>query len=114
MAIDNDLLETFTFLLLETSQTHHLIHFVPLGVERLLNGLAVEQLVADLQDTIRVRFSHDQPSQELVFALQILSLQEVNPQDPLGGHAEEDIQGSSSKKKKKHLITLFGPQSSRC
>lgn len=52
-------------------------------MEALLDRLALEQLVADLQDAVRVGLALDQPSQKFILPLQILSLQEVNPQDPL-------------------------------
>lgn len=48
-------------------------------MKALLNRLAVEQLVADLQDAVGVRLALDQPSQKFILPLQILSLQEVNP-----------------------------------
>lgn len=72
----------------DTSQTCHLVNFVPLGMEALLDRLALEQLVADLQDAVRVGLALDQPAQKFILPLQILSLQEVNPQDPLWRHAE--------------------------
>ena len=52
-------------------------------MQALLHRLALEQLVADLQDTVRVRLALDQTAQKCVLPFQILSLQEVNPQDPL-------------------------------
>jgi len=45
-----------------------------------------QQLVADLDDPVRVRLALDQTPQELVFPQQVLGLQEVDPQDPLGRH----------------------------
>lgn len=48
-------------------------------MEGLLYGFAVEELVADLQDTVGVRLAFNQSSQKLILPFQILSLQEVNP-----------------------------------
>lgn len=64
-------------------QTRHLINLVPLGIEALLHHLAVEDLVADLQDAVRVGLALDQPAQKRVLPFQILGLQEVDPQDSL-------------------------------
>lgn len=69
----------------------HLVNFVPFGMEALFDRLALEQLGADLQDAVRVRFAFDQPSQKFIFPFQILSLQKVNPQDSLQRHAEHSV-----------------------
>lgn len=45
---------------------YHLINFIPLGMEALFNCFAVEQLVADLQDAVRVGLALDQPSQKVI------------------------------------------------
>ena len=61
----------------------HLKHLVPLGVQVGLDGSAPELLGADLQDPVRVRLGLDQTPQELVLSLQVLGLQEVDPENPL-------------------------------
>lgn len=61
----------------------HLVNFVPLGMEALLDRLALKELVADLQHAVRVRLALDQASEKLVLPFQVEGLQEVNPQDPL-------------------------------
>lgn len=61
----------------------HLVDFVPLRVEALLDRLALEQLVTDLQHAVRVGLPLDEPPQELILPFQVKSLQEVDPQDPL-------------------------------
>lgn len=47
-------------------------------MEAFLDRLALEQLVADLQDTVRVGLALDQSTQKLILPFQIQSLQEVN------------------------------------
>lgn len=65
-------------------------------MEALLHRLALEQLVADLQDAIGVGLALDQTSEKFILPLQVLGLQEVNPQDSLCRHAEQRVRGSSS------------------
>lgn len=66
-----------------TAAGTHLVNFVPLGMEALLDRLALKELVADLQHAVRVRLALDQASEKLVLPFQVEGLQEVNPQDPL-------------------------------
>lgn len=61
----------------------HLVNFVPLWMEALLDRLALKELVADLQHAVRVRLALDQASEKFVLPFQVEGLQEVNPQDPL-------------------------------
>lgn len=61
----------------------HLVNLVPLGMEALLDRLALEELVADLQHAVRVRLALDQASEKFVLPFQVQGLQEVDPQDPL-------------------------------
>lgn len=49
----------------------HLVDFVPLGVEALLDRLALEQLVTDLQHAVRVRLPLYEPPQELILPFQV-------------------------------------------
>lgn len=71
--------------------TPHLVNFVPLWVEALLDRLALEQLVTDLQHPVRVRLALYEPPQELILPFQVQSLQEVDPQDPLQGRSVHEI-----------------------
>lgn len=61
----------------------HLVNFVPFWVEALLDRLALEQLVTDLQHAVRVRLSLYEPPQKLILPFQVQSLQEVDSEDPL-------------------------------
>lgn len=49
----------------------HLVDFVPLGVEALLDRLALEQLVTDLQHAVRVGLPFYEPPQELILPFQV-------------------------------------------
>lgn len=71
----------------------HLVNFIPFGMEALFDCFALEQLVADLQDAIGVRFALDQPTEKFIFPFQILSLQEMNPQDSLRRQADQSVKG---------------------
>lgn len=64
----------------------HLIDFVPLRIDLLVDDFALEELGPDLDDSIRVRLAFDQPAKELVFAHQVLGLDKVDPQDALRRH----------------------------
>lgn len=48
-----------------------------------MDDFALEELGSHLDDSIRVGLAFDQPPKELVFAQQVLSLDEVDPQDAL-------------------------------
>lgn len=48
-----------------------------------MDDLALEELGSHLDDSIRVGLAFDQPPEELVFTQQVLSLDEVDPQDGL-------------------------------
>lgn len=61
----------------------HLVHFVPFWVDGLVDNFALEELGPHLDDAVGVGLAFDQPSQELVFAQQVLGLDEVDPQDAL-------------------------------
>ena len=79
------------------SHTRHLVNFIPLGMEALLHRFALEQLVANLHHAVRVRLALDQTSQKFILPFQILSLQEVDPQDSLRRRAESTaLTGSDS------------------
>ncbi len=67
----------------------HLVHFVPLGVDGLVDDFALKQLRTDLDDSIRVGLAFNQPSEELVFTQQVLGLDEVDPQDALMRDGEQ-------------------------
>lgn len=68
----------------------HLVHFVPLRVDGLVDDFALEELSPDLDDSVRVWLAFDEPSQELVFTQQVLGLDEVDPQDPLRRRAGDE------------------------
>lgn len=59
----------------------------------LVDDFALEELVPDLDDSVRVRLAFDEPAQELVFTQQVLGLQEVDPQDALmtRSHREQNM-----------------------
>lgn len=57
----------------------HLVNFIPLWMEALLDCLALKELVADLQDAVRVGLALDQAPEKFVLPLQVECLQEVNP-----------------------------------
>lgn len=91
------------------SQTHvitaglgfvpHLVDFVPFWVEALLDRLALEQLVTELQHAVRVRLSLDEAPQELILPFQVQSLQEVDPQDPLQSPSRHEFEQNLTKDK---------------
>lgn len=67
----------------KVSSDSDLVHFVPFGVDALVDDLALEGLRPDLDDPVRVRLPFDQTAQHLVLAQQVLGLDEVDPQDGL-------------------------------
>lgn len=68
----------------------HLINFIPFGMQAFLDCFALEQLVADLQDTIRVGLALDKASEKFILPFQVKGLQEVNPQDSLWTQRKDD------------------------
>lgn len=73
-------------------------------MEALLDRLALEQLVTKLQHAVGVRFSLDQPPQELILPFQVQSLQEVDPQDPLQSPSGHEF---SKTKTENQTLTLI-------
>lgn len=61
------------------------MHLVPFWVEVLTDDFALEELAPDLDDPVRVWLAFDQPFHVRVLTQQVLSLDEVDPQDSLGG-----------------------------
>lgn len=49
----------------------HLVDFVPLRVEALLDRLALEELVTDLQHAVRIGLPLYEPPQELILPFQV-------------------------------------------
>lgn len=50
----------------------NLIYFIPFGIQAVLDDLALEKLIANLNDPIWIRLSFDQTTQISVFSQQIL------------------------------------------
>lgn len=69
-------------------ETSYLIHLVPLWTKVLFDDLALEDLVANSNDSIGVGLPLDKPFKVSVLALKILSFDEVYPQDTLKSRAE--------------------------
>lgn len=67
----------------QKSSSTHLVHLVPLGIDGLVDDFALEELRPHLDDSVRVRLAFNQPPKELVLPQKLLSLQEVDPQNPL-------------------------------
>lgn len=67
----------------------YLVNFVPFGVQAVFDGLALEELVSNMEDAVGVRLPLDQATQEFILPFQVLSLQEVNPQDSLVTHTAQ-------------------------
>lgn len=61
----------------------HLMHFVPFWVEVVADDFALEELVPNLDDAVRVWLAFDQPFHVGVLTQQVLCLNEVEPQDAL-------------------------------
>lgn len=61
----------------------YLVHFIPLGVQILFDGLAFEIAVADSERCVRVRLALHQTHHVRVFGHQVPALQQVDPDHPL-------------------------------
>lgn len=69
-------------------ETSYLVHLTPLWTKVLFDDLALEDLIANSNDSIGVGLPLDKPLQVGILALKILSFNEVYPQDTLESRAD--------------------------
>lgn len=60
-----------------------------------MDDFALEDMGPDLDEPVGVRLALDEPPEELVFAQQVLGLDEVDPQDALRSESGHSTSGSS-------------------
>lgn len=64
----------------------NLIHFIPFGMQAVLNDLALEDMVANFNDAVRIRLPFNQTPQKFVLSQQVLCLQKMHSQNTLLMH----------------------------
>lgn len=69
----------------------HLVNFIPFWLQALLDGLALKELVANLNNSVRVRLALNQASEVLILPLQILRFQEVDSEHTLPTHNSQSV-----------------------
>ena len=85
--------------------TSYLIHFVPCGVQILLDDMTLECYAPYVDLDVGVTLALHHAPHQVVLSNQILGLQQVNPQQPL-----QDDDGKCYKTYRESLSTLFyGP-----